>query len=169
MWYAVWVQTGREDRMLELCKTFFQNSDVCEEYFLPKYERAKKVHGQWTTTQALLFPGYLFLVSNKPEELQIKLKTLPEFAKVLGDDDGAIPLYDEEVEFLENCMNKEKVVEMSTGYIEGDQLVIMDGPMKDYQGKVKKIDRHKRIAVLEVEFFSGVTEVKVGLEVVRKV
>ena len=169
MWYAVWVQTGREDRMLELCKTLFQDSDICDEYFLPKYERAKKVRGQWTTVQALLFPGYLFLVSNQPEELQIQLKALPEFTKVLGDDDGAIPLYDEEVEFLEKCMNKEKVVEMSTGYISGDRLVILDGPMKDYQGKVKKIDRHKRVATLEVEFFGGGTEVKVGLEVVRKI
>lgn len=169
MWYAVWVQTGREDRMLELCKMLFQNSDVCDDYFLPKYERAKKVDGQWTNIQTLLFPGYLFLVSDKPEELQTQLKSVPEFAKVLGDDDGPIPLYDEEVKFLENCMNKEKVVEMSTGYIEGDSLMITDGPMKDYKGKVIKIDRHKRVATLEVNFFGGTTEVNVGLEVVRKI
>lgn len=168
MWYAVWVQTGREERTLELCKTLFQDSDLCDDYFLPKYERAKKVNGQWTNTESLLFPGYLFLISSKPEALQRRLQTMPEFIKILGDDAGPIPLYDDEVEFLENYMNQEKVIEMSAGYIEGDSLVITAGPMKDYKGRVKKIDRHKRVAVLEMEFFGRVTEVKVGVEVVRK-
>lgn len=43
-----------------------------------------------------------------------------------------------------------------------------DGPMKDYQGKIVHIDRHKRKAVLEVEFFGRRTEVTVGLEIVKK-
>ena len=43
-----------------------------------------------------------------------------------------------------------------------------DGPMKDYQGKIVHIDRHKRKAVLEEEFFGRRTEVTVGLEIVKK-
>lgn len=58
---------------------------------------------------------------------------------------------------------------MSEGYLVGSELVVTDGPLKDYQGKVMKIDRHKRTAVLELEFLGRKTKVTVGLEVVRKV
>jgi transcriptional antiterminator NusG len=36
------------------------------------------------------------------------------------------------------------------------------------QGSVSKIDRHKRIAVLELDFFGQLTSVTVGLEIVKK-
>ncbi len=57
---------------------------------------------------------------------------------------------------------------MSYGYILGERIIVTDGPMKDYQGKIVHIDRHKRKAVLEVEFFGRRTEVTVGLEIVKK-
>lgn len=97
------------------------------------------------------------------------MKRIPEFAKTLGDDDGAIPLYQEEVEFLQRYTGEERILKMSEGYLVGSELVVTDGPLKDYQGKVMKIDRHKRTAVLELEFLGRKTKVTVGLEVVRKV
>ena len=102
MWYAVWVRSGQENRVLELCKTFrHYHPDAYEECFIPTYEKYRKVKGQPTKQLAHLLPGYLFFVSDHPQELQKLLKRIPEFAKTLGDDDGAIPLYQEEVEFLE--------------------------------------------------------------------
>ena len=38
----------------------------------------------------------------------------------------------------------------------------------NYQGEVMMIDRHKRTAVLELEFLGREMKVTVGLEVVRK-
>ena len=60
-------------------------------------------------------------------------------------------------------------MKMSEGYIEGDQLVITDGPLTYYEGKIVKINRHKRTAVLEVEFLGRKNQVTVGLEVVGKI
>lgn len=143
MWYAVWVRSGQEDRVLELCKTFrHYYPDAYEECFIPTYEKYRKVKGQPTKQLAHLLPGYLFFVSDHPQELQKLLKRIPEFAKTLGDDDGAIPLYQEEVEFLQRYTGEERIL---------------------------KIDRHKRTAVLELEFLGRKMKVTVGLEVVRKV
>lgn len=143
--------------------------DAYEECFIPTYEKYRKVKGQPTKQLAHLLPGYLFFVSDHPQELQKLLKRIPEFAKTLGDDDGAIPLYQEEVEFLQKYTDEERILKMSEGYLVGSELVVTDGPLKDYQGKVMKIDRHKRTAVLELEFLGRKTKVTVGLEVVRKV
>lgn len=169
MWYAVWVRSGQENRVLELCKTFrHYHPDAYEECFIPTYEKYRKVKGQPTKQLAHLLPGYLFFVSDHPQELQKLLNRIPEFAKTLGDDDGAISLYQEEVEFLQRYTGDERILKMSEGYLVGSELVVTDGPLKDYQGKVMKIDRHKRTAVLELEFLGRKTKVTVGLEVVRK-
>lgn len=170
MWYAVWVRSGQEDRVLELCKTFrHYHPDAYEECFIPTYEKYRKVKGQPTKQLAHLLPGYLFFVSDHPQELQKLLKRIPEFAKTLGDDDGAIPLYEEEVTYLQRYLDQEKVLKMSEGYLVGDRLVVTDGPLTYYEGKIVKINRHKRTAVLEMEFLGKKTQVTVGLEVVRKI
>ena len=71
MWYAVWVRSGQEDRILELCKTFrHYHPDAYEECFIPTYEKYRKVNGQPTKQLAHLLPGYIFFVSDHPQELQ---------------------------------------------------------------------------------------------------
>lgn len=36
------------------------------------------------------------------------------------------------------------------------------------EGNIRRIDRHKRIAYLEIEMFGRTVEMKVGLEIIRK-
>lgn len=163
MWYAVWVRTGQEERVLQMCRTM-----LSEQCFLPKYELKRKKDGQWVKVEKPLFPGYLFFASDNVEILVNGLKEVPEFTKVLGDGQRPIALYTNEVEFLQKYTNENKVLEMSCGFLEGDRLVVTDGPLKDYQGKIVRIDRHKRVAMLEIEFFSRIVRMTVGLEVVRK-
>ena len=49
---------------------------------------------------------------------------------------------------------------------EGDKLELLT--LKDHEGLIKKIDRHKRRAYLELEMFGRKIETQVGLEVVAK-
>ena len=155
MWYAVWVPTGREEQIKTICDRELGDRKIYEECFLPRYEKA-------------LFPGYLFFVTENPDELHRALKSVPGFTKILGDDEGPIPLYKEETEFLRKHINQDKVFEMSVGEYIGKELVITEGPLKDLTGKVIYINRHSRQAVLEVEFFGRMVKMKVGLEVVGK-
>ena len=168
MWYAVWIRTGQEEKLLKLCREKITDRQVMEDCFLPKYERAWREKGQWGKKEEILFPGYLFFVTDHPLLLGQELKKIPEFTKILGDEDGAIPLYEHEVDFLKKYTNDEHVMEMSMGFLEGDKLVITEGALKDYEGKVVHIDRHKRLATLEMEFFGRVVNMTVGVEIVGK-
>ena len=60
------------------------------------------------------------------------------------------------------------MIEMSEGVIEGDQVRITKGPLRHHEGWIKKINRHKRLAYLEIEMFGRTLEAKVGLGIVRK-
>ena len=57
---------------------------------------------------------------------------------------------------------------MSKGLIVNDQVIIREGPLKGNEGLIKKIDRHKRRAYLELEMFGRTVETQVGLEIVEK-
>lgn len=168
MWYAVQVRTGEEEKIKLICNKLI-SKNVLDECFIPYYEKKIKYMGKWHITTKILFPGYIFMVSDYINDLRSCVKKIPKLIKILGDGNGIISLYDNEVEFLMRFGKGEHLIKISHGYIENDKIVITDGPMKDYEGTIKKIDRHKRKAIIEVEFFGRTMEVSVGVEIVTKI
>ena len=97
------------------------------------------------------------------------LKKVIGLTKLLKTGEEITPLSKEEVALLMKLGNEEQEVEMSTGIIEGDKVRIYEGPLQGMEGLIKKIDRHKRMAYLEVEMFGRTVEMKVGLEIVSRI
>ena len=50
-----------------------------------------------------------------------------------------------------------------------DKLVVTDGPMKGMEGRVKWVDRHQRIAGIEVMLLGRKVMVKMGVGILKKV
>ena len=50
----------------------------------------------------------------------------------------------------------------------GDKVIITDGPLLGKEAHIRKIDRHKRIAYLDIDFFNQTISTKVGLEIIKK-
>lgn len=55
---------------------------------------------------------------------------------------------------------------MSEGIIEGDQIRVLKGPLQGYEALVAKVDRHKRLAYIDLNILGRIKTVKVGLEIV---
>ena len=140
-----------------------------ERCFIPYYEEKKKQNGTWNTLQKVLFPGYIFMITEDVEKLFFHLKTIEGMTKLIGTGQDIIPLKEEEIIFLQRLGGDEQIVSMSEGIIEGTQVTIISGPLKGMEGLIQKIDRHKRKAWLELEMFGKMQQVEVGLEITRKV
>ena len=80
-----------------------------------------------------------------------------------------MPLAEDEVDLLMEFGKEEQIVAMSEGIIEDDRVVVTSGPLKGHEAMIRKVDRHKRRAYLEVEMFGRKVETQVGLEIVAKV
>lgn len=113
-------------------------------------------------------PGYVFLIARNLIELKEKLPMVNGMTRLLGTGDEIIPLSGEEVSFLLRMGNEEQLVEMSTGMIEKDRVQILSGPLMGMESSIRRIDRHKRKAYLEVQLFGRTVETQVGLEIVAK-
>jgi transcriptional antiterminator NusG len=54
------------------------------------------------------------------------------------------------------------------GVIEGDRIIVTKGPLQGFESLIKKIDRHKRKATIEITLMGLPLAVDVGLEVISK-
>ena len=115
-----------------------------------------------------MFPGYIFVISDQVEELYQSLKHIPELTKILGVGEKWTPMTREDIEIVEVLSGRERVVRFSEGYIVGDKVVVNKGPLKGMEGTIRRIDRHKRKAYLEIPMFGRVLNAQVGLEIVGK-
>lgn len=164
MWYVIQVRTGTEESIRAQCDRNVSTA-VLERCFIPYYEERKRIRGTWTTQKKVLFPGYVFLISEKLEELYESLKRIIGLTKLIGAGDEILPLKDSEVSLLKRLGGEEQVVGMSEGMIEDSQVRIMSGPLMGMEGYIRKIDRHKRKAWIEVEMFGRLQRVEVGVEI----
>ena len=168
-YYVIQVTSGGEYRTLKIIKEIISDELITSAY-IPKMKKYKKYRGDWHTVEEILFPGYIFIETDNIRELYYDLQKVPKLTKILGiDGDVIYPLSESEVYFIKSfCDNDDHTVDISTGFIEGDRVIITDGPLLGKEAHIRKIDRHKSIAYLDIDFFNQTISTKVGLEIIKK-
>ena len=166
MWYVIQVYTGKELEIAQQCRD--RVADEGEDVFVPLAERWTKIRGERTLITSRLFPGYVFIETDKIEDFHKRLNRIYAMTKVLRTGDEMTPIQKEEEEYLRKLGGDEHVVRYSEGYIEGDKLVVTSGPLKDFEGNVKKVLRHKRLVVVEVLLHGKEVEVTLGLGIAER-
>ena len=169
MWYVMQVYTGMEAEVCRQCCSRIMKDD--EDIFVLVAERMTKIRGNWSLIMSKLFPGYVFVETNHVLDFYERLKMIEDvrgMIKVLRTGDEITPVYPEEEAYLRQISGKRHIVKYSQGYINGDSLVVISGALKDCQGKVKKILRHKRLVVLEIPLMGRLMEVTVGMGIVAR-
>lgn len=167
MWYVIQVRTGSEKEIVKQCRTVIPQ-EILESSFLPYFEEMKRYQGSWHRQKKLLFPGYVFLISKDSGVLYQGLKKVIGLTKLLKTGEQIIALTEAEKAFLLKLGGEEQLVKMSTGLMEQDRIVILNGPLKGLEGYIKRIDRHRREACLELPLFGRMLDTKVGLEIIAK-
>jgi len=146
------------------------------EAFIPRMELYKR--GEKRAEEAPMFPGYVFLytclgVKEVHEilkacraRLDVPFRELALQARRLEGLDNPYALYggpgeddicdlsdldEEEAEFLDVLRLGGGLLAMSRGYEENKRYHVMEGPLKAYEDKIQKVDKHNRKAFLRFE------------------
>ena len=168
MWYVIQVARGREEAMAELIGRVVGPAAL-DECFYPQYETEIKLHGAWERVTKPLFPGYLVAITQDPLALEAELARLGEFARVLSMDNKPVPLTPEEAELIGGFTRPgERVVPISRAVKDGEQVVVVDGPLLGHEGLIRGVNRRKSTAVLEVDLCGRKVSTRVGLAVVSE-
>ena len=167
--YVIQVTGGEENRV---CKLINDNvpQQFVNECFVPSSEHPFRTGESWKYIKRPMFPGYVFVDTDDVEGLVEQLRQVPRFTRVLGNGGRCMPLADDEVAWLQAVTSRgDRTFKMSRGIIKGGNLIVLSGPLMGRTAMVRKIDRHKRLAYVEVEMLGRRNLVKLGLEVTQKI
>ena len=167
MWYVMQVPTGQEGALKEKCEQMIHRP-VLEKCFVPYYDEMRKQHGIWSVVRRVLFPGYIFMITQQPKELKIALGKMQGWKNLLSTGDEIVPITSAEEKALEELMSQGHVIRASRGIIQDDKIIVTEGPLMGKEGLIRKIDRHKRLAYLEMELMGEKIQTRVSLEVYDK-
>lgn len=143
--------------------------------FIPILETLFKIKGQVKKEYKPLFPGYVFIESelppkdflNRMNKIIYSSQDIFRILKYGGTNE--IALQEHEKNMLLRLSNDDHCIESSSGFIVGNDVYINNGPLKGYESIIKKIDRHKRQAIIELEFMGELRSIVLALDILSKV
>jgi len=177
-WVILFVRTGSEEKLAGVLGEKLNAGEY--QPFLPVKETPSRSKGVIRKERRLLFPGYVFIqmeieTGSIAEKLESDLtnttgKWHEDIYSILhyGNDKNDVAIRQKERQYWERLFDSDFCVSSSVGVIEGDIIRITSGPLVGMESRIKKINRHKREAVVEMEVMGSVREVRVMLEVVEK-
>ena len=124
--------------------------------------------GKSHIVKLILFPSYIFIETDHIKDFVSNINWFPGFNVVLHTDDFYCPVYKHEEYILTELTDDHGIIDISEGYIEGDKIRIIAGPLVGQEGNIKRINRRQGVAILEMNIFNRVTEVSLGLELISK-
>lgn len=172
MYYVIQVASGTEDKVEEQIRIIVEKG-MYGKCFHPMRHMKKKFRGKWTEVHEKLLPGYVFITSDQVRKLYLELKRVPTVTKLLGKDgEYFTTLSDQEADWLERITDSsDDRMEVPISQIsvsENDVVTILSGPLKNVEGQIKKINLHRRIAEVEVDFMNRKTVIHLGIEMVER-
>jgi transcriptional antiterminator NusG len=169
--YVFWVKTGQEQKAAREIKTILKD-DVSQLELL--IETFFKKQGLVKKDVKPAFPGYIFFQSEiDNDDFVIKSRTCRYNSNVIigllrYKNTFQAVMQENEREAIEYLWQGKKYLENSVGYFKGDHVVISKGPLAGRESVIKTINRHKRQAVIEIEFMGGSRQITVGLEIIDR-
>lgn len=169
-WYAIFVQTGKEDEVCEKINKILMQTKYKEDYevLVPKRKVQEKKQGQFFDTTIKMFPGYVLIRSDEIEGIYHKTKRCSHIYRFLQTDDGfeEIPL--EEISNIIYLLDEEGVIRASDIFVEEDMVQVVKGPLCKYVGWIKKIDKHKQRASVVFKFRGQEHLIDLSIRLVKK-
>ena len=178
-WYVLFVKTGYEHKTVGDINRGWKVDGLRP--FVPMYDARFKQAGRIIQEKRRLLPGYVF-VEMDIDEIDFYIMTYPLIlrtehaykvlrynAKHRDSTDYSFKIKEEEQQVLLKLYNDAYCVEMSQGFIEGDRIIITEGSLIGLESYIKKINRHKMEALIELELMGDIRELTVGLEIVSKI
>ncbi len=168
MFYAIQTTPAREQETKVMIEKLI-GKDLYTKCFILTRDMRKKFGGKWITVEEKLFPGYIFVETDKVLELYLSAHKVPTLTKFLGrENETFIALNEKESRWMSSLISAGEEVPVSEIDIEeGNKVTILSNPLSALEGYVKKIDLHKRRAEVEVEFMGEKRVFYLGVEFVK--
>lgn len=170
-WYVIHSVSGLEDNVAQNLKKRIESlsmEDYIFDVIVPKEKKIKVKNGKRVTVEERIYPGYVFVEMIVTDNSWYVVRNTPNVTGFIGAGTTPIPVSPEEMNFITKKTTKEEP--KYTLNVDVDDLVkIIDGPFKDFEGKVSEVDESKGKLKVLVNMFGRNTPVELDSLQIKKV
>jgi transcriptional antiterminator NusG len=170
-WYAIHTYSGYEENVARNMKQRIESMDMEDKIFdviIPTETKIKIKNGKRKTVREKIFPGYVLVNMIVTDDSWYVVRNTPNVTGFIGTGTTPTPLSQEEVEALKKRMGVEEPkykIDVSIGA----PVRIVDGPFKEYEGKVADVDEARGKVKVLVSMFGRETPVELDFLQIKKI
>ncbi len=170
-WYVIHTYSGYEDNVARNLRQRIESMDMQNLIFdviVPKEKKIKIKAGKRVLVEEIIYPGYVLVDMIVTDASWYVVRNTPNVTGFIGLGTTPTPVDSKEIEMLKKRMGVEEPkykIEVS----KGDIIKIIDGPFKDFEGKIEEVDEGKGKVKVMVLIFGRETPVELDFLQVKKI
>lgn len=170
-WYVIHTYSGYEDAVARNLKQRIESLGMEEKIFsvlVPKEKKIKIKNGKRKVVEEKVYPGYVLVEMIVTDDSWYVVRNTPNVTGFVGSGTTPIPVSLEEIQQLKKRMG-EDTPQYQIEVEQGDAVQIIDGPFKDFDGKVSDIDNKRGKIKVLINMFGRDTPVELDSLQIKKI
>lgn len=169
-WYAIHTYSGYENAVARNLRQRIESLGMEDRIFdviVPTEKKIRVKGGKRVTEEERIYPGYVLVDMIVTDDSWYVVRNTPRVTGFVGSGTQPVPLRDEELAALMGRM-KDDAPRHHVDLSIDDQVMIVDGPFKELEGKVGEIDEARGKVKVLVSMFGRETPVELDFLQVKK-
>ena len=170
-WYVLHTYSGYEDNVSRNLKQRIESMGMEDKIFnvlVPKENKIKIKNGKRKTVEERIFPGYVLVQMIVTDDSWYVVRNTPNVTGFIGSGTIPTPISEEEIKTLQKRMGVSEP-KYKIDVVIGEAIKIIDGPFKDFDGKVSDIDPDRGKIKVLVSVFGRETPVELDFLQIKKI
>jgi transcription termination/antitermination protein NusG len=170
-WYVIHTYSGYEDAVAKNLKQRIESLGMEDKIFnvlVPKEKKIKIKNGKRKTVEEKIYPGYILVEMIVTDDSWYVVRNTPRVTGFIGAGTTPIPVRLNEIDTLKQRIGV-KEPKYKVEFNPGDAVKIVDGPFKDFDGKVSEIDTERGKVRVLVNMFGRDTPVELDSLQIKKI
>lgn len=170
-WYVLHTYSGYEDAVARNLKQRIESLDMADKIFnvlVPKEKKIRIKNGKRKVVEEKIYPGYVLVEMIVSDDSWYVVRNTPRVTGFIGAGTVPIPVSLEEIKDLQKRMVGAGESKYKIEFSVGDPVKIVDGPFKDFDGKVSEIDEERGKVKVLISMFGRETAVELDSLQIKK-
>lgn len=170
-WYVITTYSGYEENVVKNLKQRIESlkmGDLIFNVLVPKEKKIKIKNGKRQIVEEKIYPGYILVEMIVTDKSWYVVRNTPNVTGFVGAGTIPTPVSKEKMEEIQKRMKIEEPkykIDVSVG----ETVRIIDGPFKDFDGKINEIDEERGKIKVLVNMFGRETPVELDFLQIKKI
>ena len=170
-WYVIHTYSGYEDAVAKNLLQRIESLGMEDKIFnvlVPKEKKIKIKKNKREIVEEKIYPGYVLVEMIVTDDSWYVVRNTPNVTGFVGAGTTPVPISQVEIDGLKKRMGVDSP-QHKIDVVIGDLVKIIDGPFKDFDGKVSEVDSERGKIKILINMFGRDTPVELDSLQIKKV